>query len=69
MTLAQALKEKKGDRSVYQFARELGVTWPTVDRLLKGRNVGIVVGRKIIARYPELKDLVLSEPTNGHADA
>jgi len=62
VTIAEALQERMGTKSKYQFAKELGMTWPTLHRILTGQqNAGHASRSKIAARFPDLAPVLLGQ--------
>lgn len=59
-TLIEQLEKKRGDTSVMEFAKHLGIHGNTYYRIVKGqRGVGPGTLEKILARYPDLGLLFL----------
>ena len=62
MTIAEALQQKIAGKTKAQAARELGMTWPTLHRIVTGqRNAGHASRSKIAARFPELAPILLGQ--------
>lgn len=57
--LVEALRERQGDQSQVEFAAALGVSQTLISLLYSGEyRIGRSAAGKILARYPELRNLV-----------
>ncbi len=59
MSIVDALRQAMGEKTEEEFAAELGIPQPTLNRILnRKRNIGFDVARKMRAsikgRYPEI---------------
>lgn len=55
---AAALRERIGDRSQAEAAREMGVDQTSLSRYLRGLRPSPANARRIALRYPELEDVL-----------
>jgi len=53
MSLIESLKEKQGDKTQVEFARELGISQSVLSRIYRSeRRIGRRVAAKIAERFP-----------------
>jgi plasmid maintenance system antidote protein VapI len=58
-TLILALQVLQGDRTQAAFAADLGIGAPALSRLYSGEiRLGRELAARIVARYPEIRDVV-----------
>lgn len=70
MDMVDLLEELKGDKGQVEFATSLGITQPTLSRILKGkRQIGTAVLHKLLTQFPEHRQRILDVfLDSGHSD-
>lgn len=73
MKLVDALKDKQGERTQAEFARELEIDQPTLSKIYSNeRGISRRLARRIVQLYPDLEPevvrYVLTEPANPTED-